>query len=618
MSIKTNLIGRLRNTSLPTSHALMPLFEAIVNSIHSIEECSEDMTEGRIAVEILRLQQINLDLNDQTETKEKIIGFKITDNGIGFNDNNMKSFETLDSDYKVDKGCRGIGRLLWLKAFNRVEINSSYLDTELKNRAFSFDAKYGVKKIDSSSPQKQRLTSVELQEFDDKFRLASPKTLETISNSILEHCLWYFVREGGAPEITIKDGNATIHLDDLYESYMHDSAQIDRINIGDNEFVITHIKFRASSAKNHVLSFCAANRLVKEEPLTNKIPGLHGKISDDKGDFVYSCYIGSQYLDKKVRSERIGFNIEENSIEGLFKGQDLSFKEIRKAIYPKIQEQLEDSLKANIEAGRERLFKFVAEKAPRYRPIINRMTEAELVVDSNISDNDLDLYLHKQLTALEREILKKGHSLLTPEHGEKPSEYISRIQEYLSDVSDMKKSDLADYLCHRKVVIDLFEKALEKDSSGKYVTEDIIHELIMPMGEDSNTAEPVDCNLWLLDERLSFHDYLASDKTLKSMPITGSTETKEPDICSLNYYDTPLLMSERDTAPLASIVVVEIKRPMRNDAKTGEENDPIEQALGYLKRIRDGKAKTPAGRPIPKSSNIPGCTSSNHFGPPAS
>ena len=83
------------------------------------------------------------------------------------------------------------------------------------------------------------------------------------------------------------------------------------------------------------------------------------------------------------------------------------------------------------------------------------------------------------------------------------------------------------------------------------------------------------------------------------MPITGSTETKEPDICSLNYYDTPLLMSERDTAPLASIVVVEIKRPMRNDAKTGEENDPIEQALGYLKRIRYGKAKTPAGRPIP-------------------
>jgi len=48
------------------------------------------------------------------------------------------------------------------------------------------------------------------------------------------------------------------------------------------------------------------------------------------------------------------------------------------------------------------------------------------------------------------------------------------------------------------------------------------------------------------------------------------------------------------------------KRPMRNDAKEGEEKDPIEQALGYLERIRQGKVKTSAGRPIPHSDSIPG------------
>jgi len=46
MSMKTNLSGRLRNTSLPASHGLMPLFEAVVNSIHSIEELSEDYVSG--------------------------------------------------------------------------------------------------------------------------------------------------------------------------------------------------------------------------------------------------------------------------------------------------------------------------------------------------------------------------------------------------------------------------------------------------------------------------------------------------------------------------------------------------------------------------------------------
>lgn len=605
--MKTNLIGRLRNTSLPVSHGLMPLFEAVVNSIHSIEEYSDDMTQGSITVEIIRSSQASLNFKESSDHEENIVAFKVTDNGVGFNNDNMKSFETLDTDHKAEKGCRGVGRLLWLKAFNRVNVNSIYqYEDNLFNRTFVFNSSEGVNNLDEREDDTStRLTTVELKDFIEKYRTASPKTLNSIAKSLLEHCLWYFVRDGGAPEISVKDGEEVIQLNELYDEYMHDSASTEEIEIYGKKFSITHIKFRASSAKTHALSFCAANRLVKEESLNNKITGLYGNITDDNGEFVYSCFISSQYLDERVRSERTGFNIEEN-VEGLFEGHDISFKKIREEIYPKIKNHLQDSLKANIDAGKERVEKFIADKAPRYRPIIKHMSEDDLVVDSNISDKELDLHLHKQLTVLERSILEKGHTVLVPEHGEETSDYYSRVRSYLTDVSDMKKSDLADYLCHRRVVIDLFEKSLEKDSNGKYVTEDIIHELIMPMGKDSNTVAPADCNLWLLDEKLSFHDYLASDKTLNSMPITGSTETKEPDICGLNFYDNPLLMSEGDSLPLASIVVVEIKRPMRNDAKAGEDKDPIEQALGYLKRIRDGNAQTSNGRPIPNSSDIPG------------
>lgn len=35
MSLRTLLAGRVRNTSLPRSHALLPLLEAIVNSINA-------------------------------------------------------------------------------------------------------------------------------------------------------------------------------------------------------------------------------------------------------------------------------------------------------------------------------------------------------------------------------------------------------------------------------------------------------------------------------------------------------------------------------------------------------------------------------------------------------
>jgi hypothetical protein len=156
------------------------------------------------------------------------------------------------------------------------------------------------------------------------------------------------------------------------------------------------------------------------------------------------------------------------------------------------------------------------------------------------------------------------------------------------------------------VILELLGKVIQRGEDGRYAREDLIHNLIMPMGNDSNGVMPDSCNLWLLDERLAFHDYLASDKTLVAMPIIDSTATKQPDLCALNVFDNPLLFSEGNKLPLASIVVVEIKRPMRNDAAGGEDKDPIEQALGYLDRIRQGKIMTSSGRPIPKSENIPG------------
>ena len=128
----------------------------------------------------------------------------------------------------------------------------------------------------------------------------------------------------------------------------------------------------------------------------------------------------------------------------------------------------------------------------------------------------------------------------------------------------------------------------------------------MPMRVDSHEVRPNDCNFWVVDERLAFHEYLASDKPLSSMPITDSKSGKEPDLMALQVFDNPILVSEKDDVALASIVVVEIKRPMRNDAKEGEEKDPIEQALGYLGRVREGDVKTVDGRPIPEDKKIPG------------
>ncbi|EJC8215829.1 MULTISPECIES: ATP-binding protein [Enterobacteriaceae] len=603
MSLQTNLKGRLRNTSLPKSHGLMPVFEAVVNSIHSIEETKNPLN-GKIVLRINRTTQGSLDLDAKSQSP--IIGFTIIDNGCGFDEANFKSFETLDSDHKIDKGCRGVGRLMWLKVFGLVEVESHFfdIDGELKKRIFRFDDKSGVhdEKVVEATYQKPG-TIIKLLDFDENFRKQVPAKGQSIANQLLEHVLWYFVRQGSAPKILLEDTDEVFDLDLLLQEHMHASAFLETITIRDHQFELTHIKFRASVNKKHQLALCAANRLVKEESIQGKIPGLYGKISDVSGEFTYTCYISSDYLNQHVRSERTSFDIAED-VEDML--NEVSFKDIREAVLIRTKEYLQDVLAENVSAGRKRVDDFINNHAPRYRPIANYVAEELLIVDPEKSDKELELHLHAQWYEVERQLVSEGHDIMLPQNKEHVEEYKERLGDYLRKAGDLKKSDLANYVSHRKVIIDLLQKSIERLEDGKYAREDMIHELIMPMRKDSVEVFLDSCNLWLIDERLAFHNYLASDKTLNSMPITGNESTKEPDLLSLRVFDNPLLVNDQISFPLAAITIIEIKRPMRNDMREGEDKDPIDQALSYLERIREGKVTTKSGRPIPGNNEIPG------------
>lgn len=292
--------------------------------------------------------------------------------------------------------------------------------------------------------------------------------------------------------------------------------------------------------------------------------------------------------------------------DDLFSKTELDLADIRNAVIASSCKHLESYLQESQQAGRERVERFVSQRAPRYRPILGRIDAAKLSVDPDISDKELDLLLHKHLSELEGTMLSEGHEMMNFGKDESPAQYQARLASYLAKADEIKKSDLANYVFHRKVILDILEKAIQRGADGKYAKEELIHELIMPMRKTSDEIHLDSCNLWLIDERLAFHDFLASDKTLSAMPITTCNETKEPDICVLNVFDEPLLVAEGKRVPPATLTVVEIKRPMRNDAAQGEEKDPIEQALGYLQRIREGKAQTASGRQIPRSEDIPG------------
>ena len=111
MTMNTNLRGRLRNTSLPANQGLLPVFEAVVNSIQAIE-AADGLGDPTITVEVRRSPQTEIVLGDGRGKRgappsEPIVGFTVIDEGIGFDDENFRSFETLDTDFKASKGGDG-------------------------------------------------------------------------------------------------------------------------------------------------------------------------------------------------------------------------------------------------------------------------------------------------------------------------------------------------------------------------------------------------------------------------------------------------------------------------------------------------------------------------------
>lgn len=96
-----------------------PLIEVIVNGIQAIE--SNGGTSGRIVIRAIRDKQIEID-----GSLPDVTGFEVEDNGVGFTEENRKSFDTLYTDFKINDGGKGFGRFTCLKYFENLYVSSVF------------------------------------------------------------------------------------------------------------------------------------------------------------------------------------------------------------------------------------------------------------------------------------------------------------------------------------------------------------------------------------------------------------------------------------------------------------------------------------------------------------
>ena len=598
ITMKTSLHGRVRNTGLPKKQLLMPLFEAVVNSIHAIEDSDLPVSSGSITVTVNRVPQDDLGEGIPSRTSN-VVGFSIEDNGIGFNEANFESFRTLDTEYKVAKGGHGIGRLSWIKCFRNVTVDSVFVvGGKMKRRIFSFDAQAGIhdhQEIELNDEQTPR-TVINLARLRDSYQGKWPKNTEIISDQLFEHFLWYFLRKEGCPKIVIRDGGVEVCLRDRYSKEVKDSIVRQTIAIKSQEFSTIHVKLRSGISSPHFVALCADGRLVDSVSIRNKVPGLFEHLEDSSGPFIHGSYVTSKFLDDRVQPEREGFDILDST--DLFHDAEISRDDLISSITDSVKNLLSESLETSRKSSEERIHQFIR-KTPNYRQILKHMSPEAKIVDPSISDTELELYFHREQQGMEHDLIEQGQRILRPEDGEQVEDHEQRIQAYIEKITDVNMSTLAKYVSHRRIIIDFLENAISSVDGQKYAREARIHQLIMPKGFDTQEVDETEANLWLVDERLAFHDYLASDKPLSKQPILDTHSSKRPDINALHFVDNPTLVSDRRSGTFSSLTIIELKRPMHQ-----ERDNPLEQTLGYLDVIRGGGVRTVLGRPIHKAAEL--------------
>ncbi|MGH6848795.1 MAG: hypothetical protein ACREC0_15590 [Methylocella sp.] len=313
--LKSNFVGRVNRLPLRPSdrNALIPVMEAVSNSVHSITDRfgGDAGTQRHIDIIVVR---------DLENEDEPIIGFDVEDNGVGFTDANYQSFLTPDSRLKESRGGKGVGRLIWLKRFRNIEIESTFFENgSIYKRQFSFRSSEREQVEELSfgpvDPVSTIKTRVSFRGFESSFGSRCPSRPGTIALRILSHFVPLFIAEM-RQKTFIQDGSR-IDLEALFpESIKDQSTTTSMLELGGEQVEIVVRSLRCTKSVRfdgggYNFGFIAGmSRSVIDYSIDDQL-GLH--LLD--GEYLYLGCASGEYLDRNVNSERTAFTLDGAEID---------------------------------------------------------------------------------------------------------------------------------------------------------------------------------------------------------------------------------------------------------------------------------------------------------------
>jgi len=596
VNIKRAIENIRANTTVYT-----PVVEMVVNAIQAIDESGRK--DGKVLIRVRRGNQKALD-----DGLADVTGFDIGDNGTGFTDTHRDSFDTLYTDFKISEGGKGFGRFTCLKYFEDVYVESIYRDgREFMARSFSMgkDRDIIVREKKSVSECEETGTTVKL--ISLKRSRTFDKKLSTIARNLVERILPYFIAQDYVcPEVVLseEDGSDELRLNDFVSNEL--SAMIREIYVDRNKFTLKNFeaeeqflvrvfKFYAPRNQKSRISLVAHKRDVSGSLLHRYVPEFENEFyeksgegeSDHERNYIVKAYVFAPYLNRNVSLERGGFEFPMEK-DLLF---DIGQVDIETETVTIAKSAIGNDITLRQEKKRKRVQTYVDEEAPWHKAILSDIDLSELPYDP--TSEEIESLLQKEKFAQEVSIKSDVAKLLSEANFENVKESATKI---VGKISSSSKNDLIHYIALRKKILDIFGKSLEANESGGYSSEGVVHDIIFPRKGDSERTSFGDHNLWIVDERMNFTNYVASD-----VPLNGGN-TERPDL--LVYNKRVLFRGDNEASN--PITIFEFKKPQRDDfVNPSSREDPVQQIVRYVNDIRAGKYKTPQGRQMLVAKNTP-------------
>lgn len=551
---KINILGIVRDIRGKTTY-LTPIIEAVCNSIDAIG----DLPNGKIEVVIKR--DPTTDVFGGDRTLKDIIAIDVIDNGVGFNSDNRESFDTFRSSFKYEKGGKGFGRFMYLKYFDKVQIESYFRNEtwEMRKRTFEFGKQNDIivnEKEDIAPAREHTGTTLHLLSLKKASNI--DKGLDVIARKLVERLLVFFVdKSKTTPQILLReeDNSNIICLND-YIGEDRDIAFVKELPLSlegkkcgsiDLTVQIYKIFFSTMSSK---VCLTANKREVTSTALHKYVPEFKDPLflMSAQGvakNYVVRAYVVGSFLDENVTVERDGFVISKTE-DDVF--SEISEEEIEKAASQVVKSCFKDEVHRRFEEKKKQVSQYVAQKAPWHKFLENDIDIESMPM--SLSEQEIELRFQKCKFDKEQAVRTAINKLNdTQEVETSPNVVEEQVSKIFQEVTETAKNDLIHYVCNRKRVLDLFDALRARKENGRPYLEADIHNLIYPMRRTSSDTSYDEHNLWLLDERLVFSQYIASDK------VISSTDHDEPDLVA--FFDNKVFMRNGENVITAPVSIYE-------------------------------------------------------------